>query len=245
MADNRDDPDPADPRVREEIRGAIKRARNSAFGSYMGEQDLARAASANLANVYGSGAVDATFTAAIRHEMRRQALASAQERSSASPRMPDLLPPDFDDAPPLSRRARPCQPSDPLTALSTDHWFTDQEMYSVRHIAPYPQDLMRHRYDPGRESDFYRGCAVALAMLAKMIGPGDSVQRYRDIVWHVDAVMRTWPGTEDQAAGASFGLTNAYGFARSGNPVSALAVALRIEISCIAECFVLARQQGR
>lgn len=236
MTDSRNDPDPYDPRVQEEIRNAVKRTRGSAFGSYLEEQDLAKATQAKLANVYGSG-LDAAMTSAIRHEMNRQ---TWTEAALTTPDM-TILPGDIDNGPPARLRPSP----DPLAGLRADHWFTGEEMRSLRQCAFYPRDMLRRRYDPDRRPNFYRGYVVALTALAKGIGPEDSVQRYWDVIEHTGAMMRTWPGTKAQAAGVRSGLANAFGLAGSGNPVSALAVVVRMEIACGAECFHLARQRHR
>ena len=137
------------------------------------------------------------------------------------------------------------QPSDPLFALRGDHWFTNAEMRRLRQSAIYPQDLMRIRYDPTRRSDFYRGAAVALTALVKLLSPHDTLERYRDLVEHVHTVINAWSGTKEQASGADSALAYVDGYAGDGVPVATIITVLRWEIACAADCFHDARRRGR
>lgn len=101
--------DPRDPRVQEEIRDAVRRARGSAFGAFMSEQDLVNAADARLASVYGSGA-------GLAGEIRREAARHRQpgDERAAPPMAGSALPGQVSGPPPGS--ALPGQVSGPPSA---------------------------------------------------------------------------------------------------------------------------------
>jgi Right handed beta helix region len=238
------DPDPNDPRVQEQIRDAVKQARGSALGSYMSQQDLANAASANLSGMYGSSVGTPEFTGAISHEVRRQAKLHDQSGRAVNlgPDVPPTVEEDDSGAPAPS--VAPYATRDPIADLVIDDWLDDAEIYSLRHTAPYQHSLMQKIYDPSAPAEFYRGYAVVLVAVAKMIGPADSLQRYRNELDHIGAAMQTWAGTPDQLGGVTLALANAYEYSNSGQPVAEIARHVRGEIACIAECFYLARQRG-
>ncbi|MGD0377669.1 MAG: hypothetical protein ABSB01_24185 [Streptosporangiaceae bacterium] len=206
MAGYGHDPDLNDPRVQEEIREAVKRARGSALGSYMSEQDLANAAGANFSNVYGHGASTSEINSAIRREIHRQGQAYGGDDGDhpPTPSFSGLTSQDDDYGAPTAYRPASSAPAgDPVGRLVTDHWFTDAEMYSLRHTQPYSADMWQYRYDPSAQAEYYRGFAVALVSVVKMIGSATTQQRYREVVDHVDRILLSWPGTSDQIEAGS------------------------------------------
>jgi hypothetical protein len=254
MSGSGNNPDPDDPLVREEIRSAVKRARDSAFGSYMSEQDLARSAEGHLIDTYGTSAISAQFTDAVHHEVRRQTEISARFRGAEilishapenTPGSSDSASANNADGYGAAAHLQHAPGADPVAGMVVDHWFGDAEMLSLRGTSRFSQSLLQRSYDPSAPRDFYRGYAVGLVALVQMVAPNDTLLHYRGAIDQVDEIItRTWTGTQDQIGGVTFATANAYQYSTGDGTVRELVEALRIEIAVIAECFYLAMQHG-
>ncbi|MCM6775588.1 hypothetical protein NDR87_15070 [Nocardia sp. CDC159] len=228
-------PDPRDPRVQEDIQEAVQRARDSALGSHMSEQDLFNAASGYLGVEQASApGIDVE----IRREVRRQSgtdwTVEDRRGSHAESRS---------DPEPEYRGSAPA--ADPVLDVTVDHWCTDAEIEAMQNYAPFDGNLARDRYDPTCPSEFYRGYLTALVALLQSVGPGDSMDRYRSVVTRIDDVLKTWSGHNDQRSGAAFAMTNAWQYSTAGVAVPQIVAFVRGEIACLAECFRTARWHGQ
>ncbi|RDI69285.1 hypothetical protein [Nocardia pseudobrasiliensis] len=230
-------PDPRDPRVQEDIQEAVQRARDSALGSYMSEQDIVNAASGYLGVERASApGIDIE----IQREARRQSgtdwTVEDWRGSHSSSR---------DVAEPVHPGGTATPPADPVFAVTVDHWCTDAEIAAMQNYAHFDGALMRDRYDPTCPSEFYRGYLTALVGLVQSIGPADSLDRYQSVVTHIDDVLKSWTGQQDQLSGGAFAMTNAWQYSTSGASTPQIVAFLRGEIACLAECFRTASWHGR
>ncbi|MFG1795056.1 hypothetical protein [Nocardia sp. NPDC049149] len=234
-------PDPHDPRVQEDIQEAVQRARDSAFGSYMSEQDIYNAASAYL------GAEQASapgIDIAIQHEVRRQSDTgwTVEDHRSSQTRSQDVPEPAHPGHGGATIPAAPA--TDPVFGLTVDHWCTDAEIAAMQNYARFDGTLMRDRYDPTCPAEFYRGYLTALVGLLQSIGTTDSLDHYRSVVTHIDEVLRSWTGHQDQRTGGAFAMTNAWQYSTSGASMPQIVTFLHGEIACLAECFRTASWRG-
>ncbi|MEV0296171.1 hypothetical protein [Nocardia sp. NPDC050710] len=228
-------PDPRDPRVEEDIREAVQRARASALGSCMSEQDITNLATGYL-NVAGASTPGIELD--IQREVRRQ---SGTDWTVQDRRGRDEGPPPTTPAEPSPRVDAP----DPVFGVTVDHWCTDQEIHGIQGYALYDSTMMQSRYDPTCPSEFYSGYLTALVGLMQSVAPHDTLARYRSVVETIDRTFKTWPGSPDRSSGVAFALTNAWEYANSGASVIQILAHLRGEIACIADCFQIARADGR
>ncbi|MFC9436544.1 hypothetical protein [Nocardia sp. NPDC057030] len=224
--------------MQEDIQEAVQRVRDSAFGSYMSEQDIYNAASAYLGVEQASAP---GIDSAIQQEVRRQSGTGwTVEDRRVSQSTPQAVP-----EPVHSGGGATTPFADPVFGVTADHWFTDGEIAAMRNYARFDGALMRDRYDPTCPSEFYRGYLTALVGLVQSIEPADSLDRYRSVVTHIDEVLKTWTGDQDQRTGGAFAMTNAWQYSTSGTSLPQIVAFLRGEIACLAECFHTARLHGR
>ncbi|WP_406233313.1 hypothetical protein [Nocardia sp. NBC_01009] len=227
-------PDPQDPRVQEDIREAVQRARESALNSSMSEQDITNMAAGYL----GVAAASAPgIELDIQREVRRQSGTDWPVQDQRS---------RYEGPPPIT----PAEPSpgvsapDPVFGVRVDHWCTDEEIQGIQGYATYDNTMMQSRYDPTCPSEFYDGYLTALVGLMQSVAPHDTLDRYRSVVETIDGTFKTWPGTRDRSTGAALALTNAWEYANSGSSVIQILAHLHGEIACVADCFQIARADG-
>ena len=235
-----DYPDPRDPLVQEDIQDAVKRARDSALGSYMSEQDAINAAAGDLGAAANAPGMDIE----IQREVRRQFptgspvqnwgdFHSSEERTPE----PDVLGPE-----PVSGVRS--SSVDPVFDVRVDHWCADDEIRALQGCAPFDNSLMQNRYEPTCPSEFYRGYLTPLVGLVQSVGVDDTVERYRWVANEIDETVKTWSGTSDQCSGAGFSMANAWEYSVSFASVAQILAFIRGEIACVAECFQIARVNG-
>ncbi|MBB5913187.1 hypothetical protein BJY24_002054 [Nocardia transvalensis] len=233
-------PDPRDPRVQEDIQAAVRRARDSALGSYMSEQDIVDAASGYL----GVGHANAPgIDTEITREVRRQSGTdwTVEDHRGSRSHTPYVQEPAVPDA---GGTAPPPPVVDPVLGVTADHWCTDAEIAAMRNYAHFDGALMRDRYDPTCPSEFYRGYLTALVGLVQSIAPTDPLDHYRSVVTRIDEILKTWTGQQDQRSGGAFAMTNAWQYSTSGASMPQIVAFLRGEIACLAECFRTATWHG-
>lgn len=230
-------PDPQDPRVQEDIREAVRRARDSALGSFMSEQDIANSAAGYLGPSWASAP---GIAEEIRYEVHRGPDAGWTVHDHRGTEVEQRPPSEPTELVPVASAAN----TDPVRDLTVDHWCTDAEIHAMSGYFPYEAALMESRFDPTCPAEFYRGYVTALVGLAQSVGVHDTIERYRAVVTHIDEVIRTWTGVPDQGAGAGFAMTNAWQYSESGASMPQMHAFLQGEIACIAECFRRADANG-
>lgn len=254
--------DPSDPRVAEEIRAAVRRARDSAFGSYMSEQDIVRQASGYYTTEHGplSPAADS----AIRAESRRQAAApgslSRQQPAEPYPASEAASAPAAGTAkkkkekhkPPSASARPPEEPWDALMRAVITDWLADEDIYTFLGAAP-PSAVRTERNwaDGTAPADFYRAQLTALAVVYQAVGrnPDAGIRQCEQVVSRVlDHIHHTWEfDGGDLASGFVFASMHLDGvFANHpGLDVATVIYDLRMEIACLADCFRGSRALGR
>ncbi|MFE3194991.1 hypothetical protein ACFXHA_38710 [Nocardia sp. NPDC059240] len=233
-------PDPRDPRIQEEIHEAVQRARDSALGSFMTEQDIANSAAGYLGPTMSAAP---GIPAEIEAEVRRQAAGGRdwRRRFDADPVRPTPSQEvETDTVPSVEPRAY-----EPASAASMSYWMTDNQIGGLESVAHSDREtMMRDRWDPTCPSEFYRGYITMLDRILTALPRTCSLRQYLGCVDRADELVREWPGTEQRHAGARFAAMNAAQYATSGAAVDEITATMFYELSCIATCFRRACELG-